>query len=100
MNFQYKETVFLVCLSTAPAVATGCIFFSLYPDLDNIGSSANTRTDGYGVRRAVVNTGTAFHAGIKINNMGLVPPHFKNSLRTDFRAQAAPDTFFFIKYQG
>jgi hypothetical protein len=63
--------------SAASAPAAGGLFFSLYPDLDNIGGSPHPRTDGNGLGRAVVYAGAAFHAGIEIRNTGLVPVHFK-----------------------
>jgi len=86
--------------SAALASTTGSILFSFYPDLDNIGGSAYTRADGNSLGRTIVNTGAAFHACIKINNMGLILPHFINCLGTDFGAQAAADAFFFIEYQA
>jgi hypothetical protein len=54
------------------------MLFAFYPDLDNIGSSANPRIDDNGRRRTVGHTGPTFHACIEINEMGLVIPHFKN----------------------
>jgi hypothetical protein len=54
------------------------MLFALYPDLDNIGSSANARINHNGICGAVGHTGTAFHAGIEINEMSLLVLQFKN----------------------
>jgi hypothetical protein len=51
---------------------------AFYPDLDNIGSSANPRINHNGIRGAVGHTGPTFHACIEINEMGLLLLHFKN----------------------
>jgi len=85
---------------SAASTAAGGIFFPLYPDLDNITGSANPRAHGYCVRRTVVDTGATLHAGIKINDIGFVLPHFKNRPGTYLGTQGAADTFFFIQYQG
>jgi hypothetical protein len=53
------------------------MLFAFYPDLDNIGSSANPGIDRYSVRGAVGHTGTTFHACIEINEMSLLVLHFK-----------------------
>jgi hypothetical protein len=54
------------------------MLFTLYPDLDNIGSSANPRINNYGICGTVGHTGPTFHACVVINEMGLLLPHFKN----------------------
>jgi hypothetical protein len=54
------------------------MLFALYPDLDNVGSSANPRINHNGIRRTIGHTGTTFHACVEINEMGLLLLHFKN----------------------
>lgn len=84
-------------LSAATASGTaGGIFFSLYPDLDNIGGSADSRVDGYRLTGTVAHTGAALHTGIEINNMGLLLFHFKNPVGADFRTQAAANALFLV----
>ncbi len=50
---QYPPLIFGIggiggYLAATPAVSTGCICFAFYPDLDNIGGSANPGVDGQG----------------------------------------------------
>ncbi len=73
------------------------MLFAFYPDLDNIGSSANSRIDDNGLRRTVGHTGSTFHACIEINEMGPLITHFKNCLGADFSAQASANAFVFVK---
>jgi hypothetical protein len=54
------------------------MLFALYPDLDNIGRSANPRINHNGIRGTVGHTGTAFHAGVEINELSLLVLQFKN----------------------
>jgi hypothetical protein len=54
------------------------MLFALYPDLDNIGGSADPRINRNGIRGAVGHTGPAFHAGIEINYVSLLLLNFKN----------------------
>ena len=54
------------------------MLFTLYPDLDNIGSSSNPWINHNGIRGAVGHTGPTFHARVEINDMGLLLLHFKN----------------------
>jgi hypothetical protein len=86
--------------SAAPASTTGGFFFSLYPDLDNIGGSPHPRTDGNGLGRAVVYAGAAFHAGVEIYNTGSALPHFKHCLGADFGAKPASHTFVRVQHQS
>jgi len=83
-------------ISAAP-FAAGCIFFSFYPDLDNIGGSAHPGGDVQGLGGAVVHTGPAFHACIEINDSGLVVIHFKDLVGADLGAQSAAHTFFQVQ---
>ena len=64
--------------SAAFTAAAGRMLSAFYPDLDNIGSSANPRINHNGIRGAVGHTGPTFHACIEINEMGLLLLHFKN----------------------
>jgi hypothetical protein len=79
---------------TAAAISAGCIFFSFYPDLDNIGSSANPGTDLECIGRAVGDTGAAFHTGVEIDDNSLFVPHFHDVVGADMGAEAAADAFF------
>jgi hypothetical protein len=54
------------------------MLFAFYPDLDNIGSSAHPRINLNGIRGAIGHTGTAFHAGVRINELSLSVLQFKN----------------------
>ena len=54
------------------------MLFAFYPDLDNVGSSANPWINLNGIRGAVGHTGTAFHAGVEINELSLLVLQFKN----------------------
>jgi len=87
-------------LSAAAAISAGCIFFAFYPDLDNIGGSANPGVDRQGSGGAVGDTGTAFHAGIKIHDLSLGVVHFQHMVGTDLCAQAAADALFFVQQKG
>jgi len=87
-------------LSAAPAISAGCIFFALYPDLDNIGGSANPGVDRQGSGGAVGHTGTAFHTGIKIHDLSLGVVHLQHMVGTDFCAQAAADTLLCVQQKG
>ena len=82
--------------SAAPFFAAGCVFFTLYPDLDNIGSSADPRIDRNGMCGTVGHTGSTFYAGIEIDNTCFLLMNFKNRMRANFGAQAAADAFVFI----
>ena len=73
------------------------MLFAFYPDLDNIGSSANPWIDRDGIRRAVRHTGPTFHAGVEINELSLPVLQFKNWMGADFSAQAAADTFILVQ---
>ena len=97
---MHQTVTFMGCsLAASASGAAGCVFFSLYPDLDNIGGSADTRIDGYCFRRAVAHTGPAFHARIEINDMGFFFPYFKNRVRAYRGAKAASDALFFVEHQ-
>jgi hypothetical protein len=80
----------------AAALAARCVFFSFYPNLDNIGRSTNPRINFEGAGRAVVYARAAFHASVKIDNNGLFAVHFQDILRADIGAKAAADAFFRI----
>jgi hypothetical protein len=79
---------------TAAAVSAGCIFFAFYPNLDNICSSANARIDLQRTGWAIGDTGTAFHAGVKIDDNSLSVLHFHDVLGADMGAKAAANAFF------
>jgi hypothetical protein len=64
--------------SAAFTASTGSMLFAFYPDLDNIGSSANPWIDRNGIRGAVGHTGPTFHAGVEINYVSLLLLNFKN----------------------
>jgi hypothetical protein len=64
--------------SAAFTASTGSMLFAFYPDLDNIGSSANPWIDRNGIRGAVRHTGATFHAGVEINEVSLPVLQFKN----------------------
>jgi hypothetical protein len=83
--------------SAAFTRAAGRMFFAFYPDLDNIGRSADPGIDHNGIRGTVGHTGATFHAGIEIDQVGLLVPHFKNRMGTDLGTQAAADAFFFVQ---
>ena len=82
------------------AVTAGGVFLSFYPDLDNIGGSPHPGTDGYGIHRAVADTGPTLHAGVEINNPGFIFMHLKHGMGTDLGAQSAADASLFIQHQG
>ena len=73
------------------------MLFTLYPDLDNIGRSANPRINHNGIRGTIRHAGPTFHACIEINEMGLMVLHFKYGMGTDFSAQAAANAFFLVQ---
>ena len=73
------------------------MLFAFYPDLDNIGSSANPRINHNGICGAIGHTGSTLHACIEINEMGLLVLHFNNCMGADFSTQAAADAFVFIQ---
>ena len=73
------------------------MLFTIYPDLDNIGSSANPRIDHNGIRGTVGHTGPTFHAGVEINETGLMVLNFKYGMGTDFSAQPAADAFVLVQ---
>jgi len=97
---RFSINVESVTLLTASATAAGCILFSLYPDLDNIGRSSHSRVHRYGPGWAVVNTGAAFNACIKICDPSSIISHFKNTAGAYQGAESASDTFFLVQDQG
>ncbi len=76
------------------------MLFAFYPDLDNIGGSANPRIDRKGAGGAVDDTGPAFHAGVEIHDPGCSGAAFPGLVGTDFSAQAAPDALVRVQHQG
>jgi len=86
-------------VSAADAVAASRIFFAFYPDLDNICGSANPGIDLERTGRTIGYAGTAFHAGVKIDNDRFSALHLHDMLRTDLGAKAAADAFFRIQDQ-
>jgi hypothetical protein len=86
----FKELVIL----TAVAISAGCIFFAFYPDLDNISRSPNPGTDLERTGRAVGDTGTAFHAGVEIDDNSFSALHFHDVVGADMGAEAAANAFF------
>ena len=64
--------------SATLTASAGRMLFAFYPDLDNIGSSANPGIDRNGICGAVGHTGPTFHAGVEINEMSLLVLQFKN----------------------
>jgi hypothetical protein len=89
-----------VTLSATPAVSTGCICFAFYPDLDNIGGSANAGVDGKGTRGTVVDAGPTFYARIKIHNFCLFVVHFQYLVGANLGANAAADTGIPVQRKG
>ena len=89
----------ILCLTTA-AIATRCIFFPFYPNLDNICGSPDPWINFERAGRAVVDTGPAFHTRVKIDNNRLAVLHCHDMLRADMGAQTTPDTFSRIQYES
>ena len=79
---------------TAVAISARCIFFAFYPDLDNIGRSANPWIDLKRTGRTIGDTGTALHAGVKIDDSSLSVLHFHDALGADMGANATANAFF------
>ena len=78
---RYKFMTYAIMNFNRSATFTAAarrMLFAFYPDLDNIGSSANSRIDDNGLRRTVSHAGSTFHACIEINEMGPLITHFKN----------------------
>jgi hypothetical protein len=62
-------------------------------------STAHARFDFDCSNRAVSFARPAFHTGIPVCNVCLVLVHLEDSMRADYGAHTAPDTFFCIELQ-
>ncbi len=56
---------------------------SLEPGLDDIGSASDAGREIDGPCGAVIHTGAAFHAAIKVDNLNLAAVHSHNPVGTD-----------------
>jgi hypothetical protein len=100
MSNQAACSISYLHACSAAAISTGCVFFAFYPNLDNIGGSADPWIDFKRTRRAVVDTGAAFHAGVKVDDSRLAFPHFQYMLRTDTGAKATANAQIRMQLQG
>ncbi len=62
--------------------------------------ATDSRVDPNGVDRAVSGTGSAFHAGISVDDGGLLMLYGEHLMRADLKASAAADADSFTKFQG
>jgi hypothetical protein len=89
-------------LSTALASSFGTAaawLFAGHDSSDDRGGAANSGFDSYRAKRAVIFTGTTFHAGIPFGDPGFSIVHGENPVGTDVGAHAAAGAFFFCKLQ-
>ncbi len=89
-----------VCPLTASANTAGCIFFTFYPDLDNISCSAHSWGHGNSPDRAIVYTSPAFHASIKICNPHSAAITLKHTMGTNLHTKSAAHTIFPGELEG
>ncbi len=84
---------------TAGSRPAGGRSFSFEPGLDDIGGASDARREIDGPCRAVIHTGAAFHATIKVDNLNLAAVHGHNPVGTDQGTNSAPAAKGFFEFE-